>query len=278
MSEREQIKEEIIRIFRKRLKGRKTFNETANQSASRTVHMGSEGHELERAFGIRANSSRKADYKGFELKKEVQKMTLGDWTASEYIYSKVAPILQRVNGEKHLYMEKNEFIRTFGYPNDSKDGRFSWSGRATPRYNKWNDCGQTLTVCPMSGNIYVVYSHQRDKRVTSVAVPDAFKSGYIVLVVWYGDRLRENVDMKWNQRGYFQVHRGSDGRYSHVSFGRPFGYEDVIRGIRRGWVIFESGMVENNNRSRNCSKFRVFKKQNDAMSPFLLPFYDGTCE
>lgn len=250
--EREKVKREIAQMFRRRVRGERYCDHEAS------THCGSEGHWLEARFSIRRNSRKDADYKGFELKAESSKVSVGDYTADEYLYSPAPHGLRRINGDKHIYMEKNEFIRTFGYPNDSKGGRFGWTGRASPRYNAWNDCGQCLVVCPESHNLYVVYSHRRDRRVTKEAMPDAFKTGYVAIVMWRGATLRENIERKWNQNGFFQVRKqGRSGAYKELVFGLPFDYEYFVEGIRKRQVVFDSGMVENTNRSRNCSKFRV---------------------
>lgn len=261
---RDAIKDEIVELFRKNVKGKEKPRDLK--------HKGSEGHWLEQQFGIRANARIEADYKGFELKTDSKRVTLGDWSASEYLYSLVAPYLREANGERHLYMLKNEFIRTFGIPNHAYGGRFAWAGQASPRYNEWNRCGQALIVCPQSGNIYAVYSHNKDQRVTAHTVPDAFKVGYVCIAVWYVERLRRCVDQKWNTHGFFQIKKNPHGRYASVAFGRPFGIEYFLDGIKKKRVVFESGMVENQSRQRNCSKFRV---PGGSTSSFMTALKDG---
>ena len=79
---------------------------------------------------------------------------MGDWTADEYLYSRGVG-LERINGDKHVYMEKNEFIRTFGYPNDNKGGRFD--GRAARARTTCGTSAASARDCPQSHNLYVVY-------------------------------------------------------------------------------------------------------------------------
>lgn len=266
--EREKVKREIARIFRERVRGMRYCEFETRE------HCGSEGHWLESRFNIRPNSRKDADYKGFELKVDSPKVSVGDYTADEYLYSQAAHGLRRINGDRHLYMEKTEFIRTFGYPNDSKGGRFGWTGRASPKYNVWNDCGQCLVLCPQSHNLYVVYSHRRDRRVTREAMPDAFKTGYVAIVMWRGATLRENIERKWNRNGFFMVRKdkkGAGGTYEEVVFGRPFDYDYFVEGVMKGHVVFDSGMVENSSRARNCSKFRVV---NAWRGPFLSSLFE----
>lgn len=263
---REEIKEDIVAIFRERLK----YKTYCKESTWKT-HCGSEGHWLEEKFGIDRNSDKEADYKGFELKKNSRKVTIGDWTADEYLYSRSAPRLRGINGESHLYVDKNEFIRLFGYPNDAKQGRFAWSGRATPKYNKWNECGQSLVICPTSLNIYALYSFEKDRRATASAMPDAMRDGHVVIAMWYAETLRRKCEAKWNRNGFFQILKNADGEYVSVLFGKPFDYEYFIDGIKKGLVIFDSGMVENQNRFRNCSKFRVA----DNHSAFMTNLHEG---
>lgn len=273
-AERERVKKEIVGKFRRNVRG--VVYERLSPSSrvsSRTgkEHSGSEGHWLERQFGIRANSRREADYKGFELKKPSARVNVGDYSAHEYIYDRAAPVLRAINGERHLTMRKEDFIKEFGAKSNAHDERFAWTGRSCPKYNAWSFSGQCLVSCPSSGNIYAVYSHNKDRRTTAPAVPDAFKVDYLAIAVWYASKLREDIENKWNKRGFFMPLKCPRTRaYKSVQFGRPFGYEYFLDAMRRGTVIFDSGMVTGS--SRNCSKFRV---RSAYSSPFFKSILDG---
>ena len=250
------IKQEIIDIFRKKIKGK-----NANDEIERK-HAGSEGHWLESQFSIEKNSSKDCDYKGYEIKTYSRHIDIFDCIAHEYLFKATTPILTQVNGNRNLKMDKNTFIRYFGYPNEKKQNRFSWSGRATPKYNEWNACGQILVICPNSNNIYVIYSYKKDKRVTASDIPDIFKTNYIAIAVWYADILNQHIDRKWNQNGSLFFKKDLQGNYVKLIFGKPFDFSFFIDSIKKKRIIFDSGMVENQNRSRSGSKFRVVDTQN----------------
>ena len=102
--ERNRVKREIARMFRERVRGRRYQDECKRQRLSEarsadddgddgdgdgdddegtrrtSTHCGAEGHWLEARFGIRPNSRKEADYKGFELKADSSKVSVGDWT------------------------------------------------------------------------------------------------------------------------------------------------------------------------------------------------------
>ena len=220
-------------------------------------HHGEEGHFVEHTLGMSPNSRATADYKGFEIKIVSTKTSILEKIADEYLFSQNgAPTLARVNGPRHIHIDKNHFVRTFGMPNAAKGERFAWSGRATPTYNAWNRCGQTLAICS-SGNFYVVYCYHHDRRTFArESVPDVFKDGYVAIATWYADVLRERIDGKWNVHGFCMPIKSPSGVYQRLAFGRPFGFEHFVRSIKRGTVRFDSGLVENSAKSRNCSKFR----------------------
>lgn len=221
-------------------------------------HNGEEGHFVEHTFGMKPNSRVTADYKGFEIKIVSPKTSILDKIADEYLFSQNgAPTLAKINGPRHLYIDKNHFIRTFGMPNTAKGERFAWSGRATPTYNAWNRCGQTLAVCPISNNFYVVYSYHQDRRTFARdCVPDVFKEGYIAIATWYAGVMRERIDGKWNVHGFCMPVKSPSGVYQRLAFGRPFGFEHFVRSFKQGAIRFDSGLVENSAKSRSCSKFR----------------------
>lgn len=51
-------------------------------------HCGKEGHWLETKMGIKHNAKNEPDINGYEMKKSSNKTTLGDFSASEYAFSK----------------------------------------------------------------------------------------------------------------------------------------------------------------------------------------------
>ena len=59
-------------------------------------HCGKEGHWLEDKMGIKHNSKNEPDIFGYEMKKNSSKITFGDFSASEYLFSKKREILNKL--------------------------------------------------------------------------------------------------------------------------------------------------------------------------------------
>jgi hypothetical protein len=111
-------KQKIIEIFKNNIKGKEIFLEKYNN----------EGYWLENNFGIKHNSKNEPDIFGYELKKFSKKITLGDFSASEYIFStKKCEINTMNNWKENINFSRSEFIKTFGNQNPKKNNRYSWS-------------------------------------------------------------------------------------------------------------------------------------------------------
>ena len=136
--------------------------------------------------------------------------------------------------------------------NKLKDNRYSWSGKCVPKYNIWNHCGQILTINERN-DIIIYYSYTIDKREYKVSFPDFLKKDNIVIALWKQEKLSQNINNKFNKKGFF-ICRKENQMYNKISFGKPFTFRDFINGIKNNKIIFDSGMVDGNN--RNYSQFR----------------------
>src|SRR3990167_1234078 len=78
-------------------------------------HCGSEGHWLEKQMGLNPNCKNEPDILGYEMKKNSPKITFGDYSASEYLFSRNKETLEQLNGwtEKHTIIH-DDFLRYFG--------------------------------------------------------------------------------------------------------------------------------------------------------------------
>jgi hypothetical protein len=74
-------KQFIIYKFMTNVKGKEILIE-------KNKHCGSEGYWLERQMGLNHNSNNEPDILGYEMKKNSSKITIGDFSASEYLFSK----------------------------------------------------------------------------------------------------------------------------------------------------------------------------------------------
>lgn len=239
--QRQNAKNTIIKIFNQNVKGKGVF--------LAKNHDGSEGHRLEKMFNLKTNSRNEPDILGFELKKESQKVTFGDFSATEYLYNKNKPILICING-RDINISRERFIEIFGTKNP-KNNRFSWSGKNFPKLGVWNDRGQTIKVD--EENIVIYYDYQLDKL-------KAFPSERpMAIAFWSADgpkSIKAKVENKFGKNGFVIVNI-VDGVYHSLKFGRKITYSKFLELFKERRIILDSGMHEGN--SRNYSHFRAYK-------------------
>lgn len=249
-------KKNIINRFLNNVKDKKVCLEEYNKK-----HCGSEGFWLEKQMNIKHNSDNKPDIFGYEMKKESSKITFGDFSASEYLFSKNRKILEQKNNwsKNQSKMSRIEFINYFGQPNCLKNNRFSWSGSCVPKYNSWNFRGQMLKF-DENLNLCVLYSHQKDqllKQDYRSSYPDLCQK-ITTIAVWSKDKLEKHINKKFNKNGFF-ICKKVEKKYQKICFGRPFDFNYFVKNIKNKNIIFDSGMYVGN--SRNYSQFRSFSKK-----------------
>jgi MvaI/BcnI restriction endonuclease family len=253
VSENNKKKMEIIRIFHENVR-----NIEINLENYSSGHDGKEGHWLESKMGLNRNSKNEPDMYGFELKKSSSKITLGDFSASEYLFSKTRITLDKENQfDCEFKLDRRDFIRYFGTPNLAKNNRYSWSGKCVPTYGVWNTCGQTLSVSD-NNDICVYYSFSLDGRVEKHSFPNCLKKDNIMIAIWKHEKLEKNINNKFNVNGFFMCVKNENNVYNKIKFGKPFDFICFIENIKNKNIIFDSGMYEGNN--RNYSQFRANKK------------------
>lgn len=228
----------IIDKFIENVKGKK-------YQVKNKVHCGDEGHWLETQMGISHNSKNEPDIYGYEMKKNSKKISFGDFSASEYLFSE-----KRIH-VKHT-LDKKCFIKYFGSPNKLKKNRYSWSGLCVPKYGKYNDFGQIL-IFDDELNLCIYYSFENDKREIKLTFPDFMKSE-ILIAFWTKDKLQTHINKKFNNKGFFICKKNENNVYDKICFGKPFDYLHFVNNVKNSNIIFDSGMYMGN--SRNYSHFR----------------------
>lgn len=229
----------ITGIFNTNLKGKK-FNPVGFNAN----HDGREGHWVERQLGVKANSENKPDILGFEVKKEAKsKITFGDWSPSIALWKNNKPY----ENIKKLDRD-DEFLVYFGKPNDSKNGRFSWSGEPIPKINVFNNFGQIMKV-EDNGDIVIMYSFEKDNRLNKeLLIPGYLKKNDLVLAKWLHEDLKSRVENKFNDKGFLICFKDSFGTYIKIGFGDPFCFEGWFELVKSGDIYFDSGMYQGNPR------------------------------
>tara|TARA_B100000035_G_scaffold79907_1_gene66943 strand:+ start:271 stop:1071 length:801 start_codon:yes stop_codon:yes gene_type:complete len=244
-------KQYIIDLFRNNVKGVEI-----QLGGQNTNHCGREGHWLEKQMGIIHNSKNEPDLRGYEMKKHSAKTTLGDFSASEYAFSrknKRTMINQLNDWSDDIEISRSDFIKCFGTPNTNKNNRYSWSGSCIPHYNHWNKFGQILHINE-NNDIIIYYSFSKDTRTDKEHFPLIFKHDDIVIALWKSEKMMAHINNKFNSKGFFMCKKNSENKYDSICFGKAFDFDYFIECIKNKLIIFDSGMYDGN--SRNYSQFR----------------------
>jgi len=230
-------KKEIIKLFDKNVRGKRPETIGYNQE-----HDGKSGHWLEAQMGVTANASNSPDLYGYEMKNHTRdKTTWGDWSASYYIFKPISG----------YNINKNEFLHIFGKPNLKKEGRYSWSGEPCPKIGKYNNFGQILKI-DSNNNILAIYSFSNDARKNKLLiVPKNMQIEGLVLAKWDAEKLKNFVENKFNQSGWFKCLKNKQGVYTSIVFGAPVNYKTWLNLVRTKDIFLDSGMNEGTSRNRS---------------------------
>lgn len=247
----DETKQHIIELFRSNVKGHR-----ADVAGRNIHHDGRKGHWLEERFGIVANGDNAPDLWGYELKNETtSKTTFGDWSANVYVFTDSR--YSRFFAGSAKFEKQDSFVRIFGRPNPAKNGRYSWSGIPCPKINQYNPLGQILLI-RANHDIVAEYSYSMDQRPDkSVIVPRGLQLEHLAIATWYGERLpvgvrakclKEKLEDKFDQNGWFTCKTDANGIYDRICFGDPINWQQWLRMVNAGIVFFDSGMYEGNKR------------------------------
>ena len=232
-------KDEIIARFRENVRGLR-FDPTGFNSR----HDGKEGHWLEIQMGIPPNGENRPDLLGFEMKNQTSsgKTTFGDWSPDLNLWGRNTSdsSIGRLNKD-------TQFLPYFGTPNPQKDNRISWSGSVVPKIGDYNYYGQKLIITDTE-DIQAIYSFEHDQRPDkSKIIPDNLQRN-IVLGQWTRAVIKEKLERKFNDQGWFKCLKDHNGIYREIVFGRPINYESWLGLVRQGIVYFDCGMYQTNPR------------------------------
>lgn len=269
-------KKRIIQLFRENVRGRKP-----DLTGRNLRHDGGNGQWLEAQFGVSANADNHADILGYELKNETtSKTTFGDWSANEYIF-KTGKYVGCFSGGTSS-ARQDSFCRIFGKPNEAKAGRYSWSGSPIPKIGCYNIFGQIMIIDEFK-NIVIYYSYSQDKRPNKhYIVPQELQHDEIQLARWYGESwpiavkktcrdktLKEKLEDKFNDAGWFTCKTGPDGTYQKICFGNPMTFDYWLSLVLNGTVFFDSGMYVGNKRP-----YSQWRASNSFWDSLIVDCYD----
>ena len=216
-------KKQIIQRFISNVYGRKPDVSDINSN-----HDGKYGHWLETQMGIIHNGDNAPDLFGYEMKNDTTsgKTTFGDWSPNKALY-------------KDGSMSRAQFLQIFGH--HSKPHRWSWSGTAAPKIRQWNSFGQQMRISS-SSSIQVIYDYKYDQRIDkSSIVPEKYRNGENVIAEWTSDYIKERVENKFNNLGWFKC-KLENGVYKTIVFGEPFDIKQWLFGVESGSIYLDCGM------------------------------------
>lgn len=248
----ENNKKKIIKLFNDNVKNKQiVYENNINNN-----HDGKEGHWLEKKMGIKINNNNEPDIFGYEMKKNSNKISYGDWSATEYLFNSNKPIIDDFN-ENNIVISRSEFIKYFGTPNPNKNDRYSWSGKCFPKFGKINECGQIIKFSK-TNDLCILYYYSKDKRKNKIIFPDGIKKNKLLIAVWTMEKLKKSVENKFNNEGYFICKKNIDGVYDKICFGPKIDFNFFVEKMKSGEIFLDSGMYDGN--TRNYSNFRSNNK------------------
>jgi hypothetical protein len=230
-------KKKIIKRYLKNVHGKKP--DTLSYDPR---HDGKGGYWLEKQMGIEPNASNTPDLFEYEMKNHTNNvLTLGSWDPNYWVF----------RNEKYD-ISRDSFLDIFGHPNPEKNNRPSWSGKPVPKIDGTNSFGVQIEI-DSDSNILFVYSYSDDTRNNkSTVVPKELQVENLTICKWNSSgkkSLREKVESKFNQKGWFKCLQNKDGVYSEIVFGKPFTFETFINYFKNGDIYFDCGMYRGNERN-----------------------------
>ena len=206
---------------------------------------GYEGYFIENKFGIKPNSNNSPDILGFELKKQSDKISFGDWSPTKFAFEIPNSFIK--------YRE--DFFRIFGNFNENKN-RYSWSGKCIPKYGEWNYNG-TILKFNKNGDLKIKYNFKKDTRKNKyLLIPKKYRNVTLKVAYWTKDKLQEHIENKFNINGFIIINH-CNNKYNGLSFGRKINFELFCELIKQKYIIFDPGMYQGNNR-KYC-QFRAYQ-------------------
>lgn len=244
----DKIQKEIIQAYLKNVHGKIPDTSSSNQK-----HEGREGHWLESQMNVKFNADNAPDLLGYEMKSNTQsKTSFGDWSASYYIYKDESffPELSEKKGRERFAVirkNKSQFLKMFGR---AVNGRYSWSGTPCPKRvtDETNGFGQKLIITN-DNSLVIAYSFSKDKRDNkSDLVPKKFQKENLTIAKWDAAWIKEKVESKFNQKGWFKCFQDDSGVYKSIAFGAPISIEKFLDLVNAGDIMFDSGMADGKSR------------------------------
>lgn len=258
---------EIVKRFKERV-----YRKRADTSLSNDGHDGSGGHWLETQMGVTHNRNTAPDLFGYEMKNGTSsKITFGDWSPDYYIYRDPNYVTKQ-NGQRLVDVRDQYFLRVFGRPNPDKGNRHSWSGQPIPKIDRPSPLGCSLCI-DSQNNILIIYNFSQDSRLDkAIIIPVNMQQEGLVIASWSANVMRERVNTKFNQQGWFICKKDPFGTYNQIVFGAPLSFEAWIEMVKQGVVYFDSGMYEGNNRP-----YSQWRANNITFDNLIVRSYPNPC-
>lgn len=104
----------------------------------------------------------------------------------------------------------------------------------------------------------------------------------LVLAKWFGEHwpkniprnkrsktLKEKLEDKFNQLGWFTCKTDCEGNYDRICFGAPMTYDNWLELVKEGIVFFDSGMHQGNPRP-----YAQWRANNTYWDSLILTTYE----
>ena len=214
----------IIDMFNKNVKNKKI-----NLNIYNSNHCGKEGHWLENAMGIKANSKNEPDIHDYEMKKYAKVITFIDKVPSKKIF------LGNIIKPKNDTLNKLNFWKMFGSKKTTDNITLGgW------HINRYDNNGQIMII-DKDNNIIIQYNYNEDKRINKLDIIDNFyKLENKIILQWDMIDIKNTIDNKYNKNGFFICKKDKKtNTYNRICFGKSFTFEEWIDDLKKGKIYFD---------------------------------------
>lgn len=291
----DKARKKIIKIYKKKVHCKKP-----DTSKMTKGHDGKIGHWLEDTMGSKRDASNKPDLFGYEMKTGKDRVSFGDWNPDYFIFrdeEKFPNLIGKGKMERGKLANENKdkvFLKSFGewreagedttkyelngktisWKDIGKKGFYSWSGSPSPYRvtDGVNDFGQKIVV-NRNNSISVMYSYSKDSRKNkSRLVPKRFQIENLKLFGWSMKLLKDKVETKFNQHGWFKCNIKNE-RFYEIIFGDKITLSIFLDWVRQGDVILDTRLKEKrpDNTDRYGMNWRAPKNFWKSKSTFTYP-------
>ena len=73
----------------------------------------------------------------------------------------------------------------------------------------------------------------------NIIIPKELQKDDLILAKWYFNSIKNKLEKKFNQKGWFTCKKGTNGEYESIHFGKPINFDTWLNLFEKGIVFFD---------------------------------------